>query len=397
MGLRVLHCPADVGGNAQTLVRAERLLGLDSVCVAFRRNYISYASDEILWRDGTGTFVAELKRLGLLRRAIRDFDVIHFNSGMPILPYQTDGRTKSTSLSKKLLRSIYDIYTRCVEFKDLAIVSRFNKVIAVTYQGDDARQGDYCREHFAITHAREVDEEYYTPLGDSIKKKMISCFNRYADRIYALNPDLLYVLPKRAEFLPYANVDLESWRPAEPSSASKGRPIVVHAPTHRGVKGTRYVIEAVNRLKAGNVDFDFILVENMSHARAMKIYEGADLLIDQLLVGWYGGVAAEFMALGKPVIAYIRQEDLGFIPAGMRTELPVINANPSNVYETLRSLLARERGYLSEVGARSRDYVEKWHNPTMVAARLKKDYEDAWAEKNIRKRCSEQLSFRARG
>jgi len=52
----------------------------------------------------------------------------------------------------------------------------------------------------------DVEPGYYTPASDARKRWRIAQFATYADRIYALNPDLLHVLPAQAEFLPYANV-----------------------------------------------------------------------------------------------------------------------------------------------------------------------------------------------
>ena len=78
------------------------------------------------------------------------------------------------------------------------------------------------------------------------------------------------------------------------------------------------------------LDFEFILIEGLSHSEARHLYQTADLLVDQLFVGWYGGLAVECMALGKPVICYIREEDLAFLPAQMRQDLPIINATAQN-------------------------------------------------------------------
>ena len=33
------------------------------------------------------------------------------------------------------------------------------------------------------------------------------------------------------------------------------------------------------------------------------MYAQADLVVDQVLIGWYGALAVETMAMGKPVIA----------------------------------------------------------------------------------------------
>ena len=54
-------------------------------------------------------------------------------------------------------------------------------------------------------------------------------------KIYALNPDLLHVLPGCAEFLPYSHIDLSEWTPVYPTRSN--HPLRIgHAPSHRAVK-----------------------------------------------------------------------------------------------------------------------------------------------------------------
>lgn len=372
--IRVLHCPTSVGGNPQGLARAERELGLKSVAIAFDENYLKYQTDGKLFKGDESQAKRDLKHWGVLWRIIREFDIVHYNFGMSILPsYYPAVKFIGTKYPRPFYEA-YDLYRRMQDMRDLPLLKRLRKKIVVTYQGDDARQGDFCRANFAISPANEV--EYYTPESDEHKRHRIATFDKYADRIYALNPDLLHVLPARAKFLPYASIDPRDWTPVVKTERPK-RPTILHAPTHRGVKGTRYILEAVERLKAETeLDFEFVLVEGLSHKEARRLYERADLLIDQLLCGWYGGLAVELMALGKPVICYIRDEDLKFIPARMREELPIINAGATTIYEVLREWLTARKGELPLVGTRSRAYVENWHDPLKIAARLKGDYED---------------------
>jgi len=103
----------------------------------------------------------------------------------------------------------------------------------------------------------------------------------------------------------------------------------------------------------------------------------ADLVVDQLLVGWYGGLAVEAMALGRPVVAYLREEDLTGVPPEMREQLPLIRAEPSTIYGVLKEMLTTCRRDLAELGRRSRDYVVRWHDPRSVAEQLVADYEAA--------------------
>ena len=106
------------------------------------------------------------------------------------------------------------------------------------------------------------------------------------------------------------------------------------------VKGTDAILAAVDALKAEGHDVEFVLIEKIPHDKVRAIYASADILIDQVHVGWYGGLAVELMALGKPVVAYIRRDDLQFIPRAMAEELPVVSADPATLRNVLRPLVS---------------------------------------------------------
>jgi hypothetical protein len=87
------------------------------------------------------------------------------------------------------------------------------------------------------------------------------------------------------------------------------------------------------------------------------------------------------MALGKPVVVYIRDEDLKFIPSEMTAELPFIQATPGSIESALREVLQMPRARLLKLAERSRAYVERWHNPITIAKRIKEDIEQAISAK----------------
>lgn len=369
--LRILHCPDIVGGNAPELARAERRLGLCSKSVAFEQSYIGYKADQILLSPGANRFIKELMRWKLLWIAL-SYDIIHYNFGQTIMPSKlslTGAQARQLSFVSKIF---YKLYVSCFEFLDVRILKSLGKKLIVTFQGDDARQGDYCREHFAITFARNVGSDYYNPESDKIKRERIKFFTKHADAIFSLNPDLLRVLPPNSKFLPYSSVNLCDWQPVK---IANHMPLIVHAPSHKAVKGTSFIIEAVANLHKKGLKFNFQLVEGVSITEARKIYEKADLLIDQLLAGWYGGLAVELMALGKPVICYLREDDLKFIPQEMQAEIPIINAKPESIQNVLEHWLTSGFSQLPEVGRKSRQYVERWHDADRIAAELKQEYE----------------------
>lgn len=374
--IRVLHCPSMVGGNPQGLARAERELGLRSWSIAIQQTKFAYPCDEILHKpsDSGVDYVRAIWRL--FWKGLHGYDFIHYNAGSTIFPMHIPNNPNSSVPWKLLGKPLFAL----LRMADLPIFHVLGKGVAVTFQGNDARQGDFSLQNFEISIAQFVDQEVYSPKSDAEKRKKIANFDRFVDLIYYLNPDLGHILPSRAKFLPYAHIDLREWK-AIPLS-HEHRPLIVHAPSRRDVKGTDVVVKIVERLKSEGVEFDFKLVEGLPNNEARKIYEQADLLIDQLFAGWYGGLAAELMALGKPVISYIRESDLGFIPKKMYQELPVINTTPDTLYHVLKQCL-NDRTKLIETGLRSRAYMENWHDPRVIAAQLKKDYAEILSKKPV--------------
>ena len=378
MSLRVLHCPSLVGGNPQGLARAERELGLASRTVVLRYNRRGYPVDETIF---FGNRLRDtLARRKFVRRMEREFDVVHYNFGSSVHAWRVDPTRSGRNLLAPLLWAYNLFIGSRLELSDLVRMKRAGKVICVTYQGNDARQGDVSRERYDLHAVHELEPDYYTQWSDRAKRERIRVFDRHADYIYALNPDLLGFLPERARFMAYAHVDPRERRPS-PLRELPAEPLLVHAPTHRGGKGTKYVLAAFEKLKADGVPFRYELIENKSQEEVRRIFERADLLIDQLLFGWYGGVAVEFMTLGKPAVCYLRDEDLTRLPVGMVEDLPLIRAEPDTIYTVLSDWLTNRRGDWAEQGKLSRRFVKKWHDPLKIAGELKKDYERAFAEK----------------
>ncbi len=374
--MRILHLPESVGGNAYTLSNAMKRIGLDSQCWILKPNYLQYGFDHSIAKQGDSYLVTEIKRI-LALRYIFQFDIIFFNFGSTLFRPLALRRRPGWSLKFYLSARAYMVYAAAMQRLELWLLRMLGRRIFVQYQGDDARQGDYCLAHYEISPATEVDEHYYYPESDQHKRQQIRLFERYSHEMYALNPDLLNVLPAQAKFLPYTHIDLVEWSAAFPAWTAD-RPLRIgHAPTHRGVKGTSYFLATLERLRQEGYVFELVLIEKMSQAQAKAVYASVDVVLDQLFVGWYGGLAVEAMALGKPVAAYIRQDDLRHLPVEMREELPVIRVTTQTLYQDLKNLMDLSRDALIELGRRSRAYVERWHHPETVARRLVPEMQQA--------------------
>jgi glycosyltransferase involved in cell wall biosynthesis len=375
--MRVLHLPSTVGGNAQGLSRHLKALGVDSTSWALQQAYFNYPCDRILWSPADGPLLREVKRIGAILRAARFADVIHFNFGStlawPLAARPLDSDRFMTRWRRRLLRRYWD----ALQVAELWLYRAAGIRMFVHYQGDDARQGDRSRALFRVSIAAHVGPDYYDEASDRFKRRMIRRMARFCEAIYTVNPDLLHVLPPGSRFVPYSHISLEEWCPSYPDPSSTAPLRIGHAPSHRGVKGTGAVVRAVEALRAEGQRVELVLVEGVSHQVARNLYEGIDVLVDQLYAGWYGGVAVEAMALGKPVLVYIRHEDLDGIPDAMRRDLPFVEVEEATLCDRLREVVRMSRTELHRLGRASRAFVERWHDPTRIAAQIKADYGSA--------------------
>lgn len=375
---KVLHAPSSVGGNPQALSRAMRHLGVDSISLVVSQNYLSYPADLVLHRSNQSYLLRELKRLWAIFVLLPRFDIIHFNAGTTIASAY-DFEFKKNSGLGGVLRLIYAAYLRWLQTVELLYIRALKKTVFITFQGDDARQGDFSLKKFEICIASQVDDEYYCRVSDDFKRRNIIRLCRVAKKVYALNPDLIHVLPKGSKFLPYSHIFMDEWLPCY--SQSQNRPLrIVHAPSHRKVKGTELILLALRNLQSQGLRFELLLVEGLSNAEARKVYETADVLVDQLFAGWYGGLAVELMALGKPVLVYIREDDLRFVPKIMRDELPCIRVSPQTIESDLRNVIEMPREELTKIGHKSRAYVERWHDPIRIGSEIMRDYSQALSD-----------------
>ncbi len=370
--LRILHLPWNIGGNTYGLSSHLKQVGVVSEMWTFKQNYFNYRSDLFICRSNDNLLLCEIKRLLALRYVFKS-DVVFFNFGSTLfqqLPKKS--RSDHISLFGFLFFAFYRRYAKAMQFFEIFLLKIQKKIILIMYQGDDARQGCYLLSTFPISIASQVEAGYYTPESDALKREQINFLTSVCFKTYALNPDLLRLLPSGSEFLPYSHISLDDWSPCYTQMES--RPLRIgHAPSHRGVKGTDLILEAFAALEAEHFDFEIVLIEGLSNSEAKERYKTVDVVVDQLFAGWYGGLAVEAMALGKPVIVYIRDEDLQFIPPEMVEDLPFIRAKPDNIQSILRDVLTMPREHLLDLAKQSRVFVERWHNPIDIANRIKDD------------------------
>lgn len=365
--IKILHCPSTTGGNPQLLSKIENDLGFHSVSFSTEDNYLNYESDFTLPKFFNFIFIQQLFLWFYVIKIKFSYDVIHYNAGKSLLPWHVP---KKFIFNNILLNKFINFYVFLAHKYETFLLGK--KIILVTYQGDDARQGSFLLENYQYSIAH-FNREYYTPYSDYIKKQNIIKFNLYANHIFFLNPDLKNFLPKRAKFIPYLlNKNIKCQKRLLKRNIFR----IIHAPTNRNIKGTQLIIDTIKKIKIeNNLNIELKIIENISYDEAINEYQNADLAIDQLYAGWYGVFALECLSLGIPVISYIRTNDLvDTISKSMKKRLPIINANIDNLENKIIDFYKLNVLQKRKLSLKSKSFAFKFHDPVKITKEISRYY-----------------------
>lgn len=352
--MKVLHAPVNVGNQPWVLSRHERALGIKSDLVLNYSTWANYQADRVLGTYANRKWSEVLRRLPFGLLAPFRYDVLHCYFGRSLLYWDDMG--------------CFNV----LPYFDIKLAKAMGKKVFMTLQGCDARLASESNRNNSYTFCASGRCKVYNDcvtIYDAQRRKLISEILPSFDQVFYLNPELGHFIPN-GSFLPYANVDIEAVKPG--SKTNNARPRIVHAPSDPSIKGTKLILAALDQLKQ-NYEFELILVQGQTHAQAMDLYSTADLAIDQIYGGWYGGFAVELMAMGKPVACYLRHDDFRFIPEMMAAELPLLQVVPDSIESDLNRILSMKNEW-REIGQKSREYVQKWHNPKTIAENMIYEY-----------------------
>ncbi len=332
--------------------RADRVLGFKSHSIVFVTYYITRNFDfnlqrivEFLQRHA-GCLRLPFERL-LLSWALMRYDVFHFFYDQGLT--SRIGRFGMNPAELDLLRAAGK---RIYLYAYGADVRRRAETLALG-------KWNFCTEcpepgHFCAC----------TPDSESVVASLAS----KATCAVALGDMLSYVPHVRN--MHYWPIDLQCIPPAPPPRLT-GALRIAHAPNHTHFKGSRYLEEAIARLSAEGHAIEYVKVQGVPNAQVIRLFSEADMVADQFIGGAYGYTALEAMALGKPVLTYVRSANL----VEAANECPLINVTPDTLEEVLRWCLAN-RAQLPAIGAQGAVYVRRWHTVNAVAERIGQMYED---------------------
>jgi glycosyltransferase involved in cell wall biosynthesis len=324
--------------------KADRLLGIESDTLVFSTYYTSDDFTYNFSRYCGNLLTKALVRVAVFVWAVRRYDIFHYFFDRGILPtWSWPGINRLELPLLKLLGKKAFVYTSGSD---------------VRTRGKTEGLGVYnCCIHCPhVGSACVCDEKKHDRNLTNVK--------RYADELLSMG-DMTEYTPESCNELYFFPVDVNAIQYVGACGENRNPVKVFHAPNHRHYKGTDYLVQAVERLKGRGYALDLMIVEGIPNQRVIEMCAQADIVADQFLIGGHGIFAVEAMALGKPVICYIRKEEYLLHPE----ECPIVNANPANLDEALEDLMnhPEKRRKLGEMG---RSYVEKYYSIEAFSRRL---------------------------
>lgn len=278
---------------------------------------------------------------------------------------------------------VFHIYSRPLSFSwanigedsgsDLVRLRAAGKTLVWSMRGSEARLHSRFRALSPFHYVDDNPEDIIDRIPEDAQKWWIQFAEEVSDVVTVPDNELKSYVPN-AQIVPRAiDVSLLEFVGVH----QRRRPLIVHAPTQPVIKGTSHVRRALRQLHAEGYEFEYRQVEGMPHTQALEIFREADIVIDQLRIGYYGVLAAEAMALGKIVVSFIR-DDLVSDLSNVSTGMPLVNASPVTLVDRLRELLEDPTSWLTRSRV-AREYAVMVHSASRVANDLVRIYEEARA------------------
>lgn len=178
----------------------------------------------------------------------------------------------------------------------------------------------------------------------------------------------------------YKAIDLELWNPAmqlpKQHVLTKTNNIKILHSSYlekskrtwqgRNIKGSPFILKAIEKLKMEGYAVEYVHVMDKP-SNEMRFYQAqADIVVDQLIYGWWGSTFVETAALGKPVVCFLRPAWKTFFLKKFPeySELPIIEANTRTIYQVLKRLVEDDQ-YRRRAGDASRKFAEMHFNPVI--------------------------------
>lgn len=340
--IKILQLPVAAAGQPNILSKAINNSKV-ATCKSLRISSHKFNYPVDISLDG---FSGRKKDVEKLSEIAKQFDVFHYH------------------VRPLMFTELQEAFPSCL---DILLLRASQKKVFFHFRGSEIRMPSVFKDMNKYSYADKISNSFRQMYPEIAQNKFIEYINAICNKVFVVDPELQTYVPNSL-IIPRA-IDISDLRPVYNTPQQKLK--ILHAPSNQIFKGTDAVLNAIKKLEDEGRNIEFIKIDGLENDEAMKAYAEADVVIDQLLIGWYGVLTVEAMALGKAVIAYIRDDLKHFLP----NPPPLAIANPDTIYDVL-SDLETNRKKITELGKRARMFVEENHDAYKITQNLIYIYEN---------------------
>lgn len=337
---RIFYGTMEIANHISHYIKYFRENGYDVFGVNYSPTYLNYDCDfSYSLNDLSPNHVLDHYLLNAID-LIADYDVFHFVFNTTLMP-------------------------NCI---DVIPLKKLNKKVFMHNLGSEIRIPEIARKHHP--YWKYAEDYYLSNLNSDQIKYNMSFLSKWIDHCIVNDYEMYsYVkeyyknihfvgLPISLKDYPYIGLN---------NDAKKLK--IVHAPTNPAVKGSRFFEEALRQLQ-NKFNFEYILIQGKSHEDAKKLYRQADIVLDELIIGTYGSLTVECMAMGKCIVTFLHP---GFKPPHGE-DVPVCIASIDTLIAQIEHLLS-DKDYRTNLSNYARKYVERFNDITVIGQALLKIYQ----------------------
>jgi len=232
--MKILQLPTNIAGQQLITTKALRLLGHESNALSSEHKF-NYESD-ITIPYSSNKLIRQFKKIVFFFKSILEYDIFHYHVG------------------GFLFKNI-----------DVKILKLLNKKIFIEFWGSEIRLYDIEKKRNKFFVSDNI-------INQDDKIKRLKFWSSITDTVIVSDHSMdVFLEPyfKKIHVIGQ-RIEIDKYIPHYPNANNK-IPIVVHAPSSKSTKGTKYVINAIESLKQQGLTFEYIEVFNMSHEEAIEV------------------------------------------------------------------------------------------------------------------------------
>ncbi|MGF2948498.1 glycosyltransferase [Microbacterium alcoholitolerans] len=236
--------------------------------------------------------------------------------------------------------------------------------VASLCHGSDIRLPSRHREYEPDSPFHAVEAELTKRLEEGVRRRA-AVLDELDGVEFVSTPDLLRDRP-RATWLPVV-VDIERWETDQPV-LERDRPVVLHAPSDAGLKGTELIRDTLERMHGAGL-ITLRMPGRLPADRVPAEVARADIVLDQFSLGIYGVAACEAMAAGRVVVSHVSAFVRDRVVEETGLDLPIIEATAAQVEERILEVIA-DRERFRSIARSGVQFVRRIHDGSQSAAKL---------------------------